>query len=31
MLFNTSPTAHERSKGSDRVILLYEIEEDEED
>ena len=29
--FNTSPSAHKRSKGSDRAILLYEIEEDEED
>ena len=29
--FNTSPTAHKRSGGSDRVVLLYEIEDDEED
>ena len=29
--FNTSPTAHKRSDGSERAILLYEIEEDEED
>lgn len=29
--FNTSPSAHKRSKGSDRAILLYEIEDDEED
>lgn len=29
--FNTSPSAHKRSGGSDRVALLYEIEEDEED
>ena len=29
--FNTSPTAHKRSEGSERAILLYEIEEDEED
>lgn len=29
--FNTSPSAHKRSKGSDRVVLLYEIEEDEEE
>ena len=28
--FNISPSAHKRSKGSDRVVLLYEIEEDEE-
>ena len=26
--FNTSPSAHKRSEGSDRVVLLYEIEED---
>lgn len=26
--FNTSPTAHERSKGSDKAVLLYEIEEE---
>lgn len=29
--FNTSPSAHKRSAGSDRVVLLYEIEEDEEE
>ena len=29
--FNTSPSAHKRSGGSDRAILLYEIEDDEED
>ena len=29
--FNTSPSAHKRSGGSDKVVLLYEIEEDEED
>ena len=29
--FNTSPSAHKRSKGSDRAILLYEIEDDEEE
>ena len=29
--FNTSPSAHKRSKGSDRAILLYEIEEDDEE
>ena len=29
--FNTSPSAHKRSGGSDRVVLLYEIEDDEED
>lgn len=29
--FNASPSAHKRSEGSDRVVLLYEIEEDEED
>ena len=29
--FNASPSAHKRSEGSDRVILLYEIEDDEED
>ena len=29
--FNASPSAHKRSEGSDRAILLYEIEEDEED
>ena len=28
--FNTSPTAHKRSEGSDKVVLLCEIEEDEE-
>ena len=27
--FNASPSAHKRSKGSDRVVLLYEIEDDE--
>lgn len=29
--FNTSPSAHKRAKDSDRVILLYEIEEDDEE
>ena len=29
--FNTSPSAHKRSGGSDRVVLLYEIEEDDEE
>ena len=29
--FNTSPSAHKRSGGSDKVILLYEIEDDEEE
>ena len=29
--FNTSPSAHKRSKDGDKAILLYEIEEDEED
>ena len=29
--FNTSPSAHKRSGGSDKVVLLYEIEDDEED
>ena len=29
--FNASPSAHKRCKGSDRAILLYEIEEDEEE
>ena len=29
--FNTSPSAHKRSEGSDRVVLLYEIEEDDEE
>ena len=29
--FNASPSAHKRSEGSDRVVLLYEIEEDEEE
>ena len=29
--FNASPSAHKRSAGSDRVILLYEIEEDDEE
>ena len=29
--FNTSPSAHKRSNGSDRAILLYEIEEDDEE
>ena len=29
--FNTSPTAHKRSEGSDKVVLLYEIEEDDEE
>ena len=28
--FNTSPSAHKRSKDSDKVVLLYEIEDDEE-
>ena len=27
--FNTSPSAHKRSKDSDKVVLLYEIEDDE--
>ena len=31
LAFNASPSAHKRSEGSDRVILLYEIEDDEED
>ena len=30
LAFNASPTAHKRSEGSKRAILLYEIEEDEE-
>jgi len=29
--FNASPSAHKKSGDSDRVILLYEIEEDEEE
>ena len=29
--FNTSPSAHKRSKDSDKVVLLYEIEEDEDE
>ena len=29
--FNASPSAHKRSKDSDKVVLLYEIEDDEED
>ena len=28
--FNTSPSAHKRSVDSDKVVLLYEIEDDEE-
>lgn len=28
MQFKTTPSAHKRSKGSDRVVLLYEIEEE---
>ena len=28
MRFKTTPSAHKRSKGSDRVVLLYEIEEE---
>jgi len=28
MKFKTTPSAHKRSKGSDRVVLLYEIEEE---
>lgn len=31
MEFKTTPSAHKRSEGSDRVVLLYEIEEDNED
>ena len=31
MQFKTTPSAHKRYKGSDRAILLYEIEEDEEE
>ena len=31
MKFKTTPSAHKRSKGSDRVVLLYEIEEEVED
>ena len=31
MKFKTTPYAHKRYKGSDRAILLYEIEDDEED
>ena len=26
--FNASPSAHKRSKGSDKAVLLYEIEEE---
>ena len=29
--FNTSPSAHKRSKDSDKVVLLYEIEDDEDE
>ena len=29
--FNASPSAHKRSEDSERVVLLYEIEDDEED
>ena len=29
--FNASPSAHKRSKDSDKVVLLYEIEDDVED
>ena len=29
--FNASPSAHKRSEGSDRAILLYEIEDDDEE
>ena len=29
--FNASPSAHKRSGDSDKVVLLYEIEEDEEE
>ena len=29
--FNTSPSAHKRSGSSDKVVLLYEIEDDEEE
>lgn len=28
MRFKTTPSAHKRSEGSDRVVLLYEIEEE---
>ena len=28
MKFKTTPSAHKRSKGSGRVVLLYEIEEE---
>ena len=31
MQFKTTPSAHKRYKGSDRVVLLYEIEDDEEE
>ena len=31
MQFKTTPSAHKRSKGSDKVVLLYEIEEDDEE
>lgn len=29
--FSTSPSAHKRSNGSDKAILLYEIEKDDEE
>ena len=29
--FNTSPSAHKKSGDSDKVVLLYEIEDDEEE
>ena len=29
--FKATPSAHKRSAGSDRVVLLYEIEEDDEE
>lgn len=28
MRFKTTPSAHKRSKGSDKAVLLYEIEEE---
>ena len=31
MQFKSRPSAHKRYKGSDRAILLYEIEDDEEE
>ena len=31
MRFKTTPSAHKRSKDSDKVVLLYEIEEDDEE